>query len=128
MERRRHSLGLIRDAIIDFLGSRDADATVAEVREAVEKVLETVPASSVRSYLRLRPDIFLRARRGRYKMHFGQPTQELFPAESDEDTGPREFSYGRAHMELRDCFKWLEDQASESIEAVVTDPPCGLVE
>lgn len=128
MERQRHSPGLIRDAIIDFLASREADATVAEVRKAVENALGTVPASSIRSYLRLRPDIFFRTHRGRYKMQLGQPIEELFPPEDEEASEPQEFSYGKAHMVKGDCFKWLEDQSSNSIEAVVTDPPYGLVE
>lgn len=36
--------------------------------------------------------------------------------------------YGRAKLLHDDCLQWLEKQASNSIHAVVTDPPYGLVE
>jgi DNA modification methylase len=38
------------------------------------------------------------------------------------------FSLGNAVLHLGDCFEWLRHRAERSIEAVVTDPPYGLVE
>jgi len=38
------------------------------------------------------------------------------------------FSYGRATLTLADCLEWLADRAPLSVQAVVTDPPYGLVE
>lgn len=38
------------------------------------------------------------------------------------------FTHGRAKLYLGDCFDWLEGQPANSIHAVVTDPPYGLVE
>ena len=64
----RHPPGVVRDAIVDYLDAANADATVAEITRAVEARVGPVPASSVRSYLRLRPDRFHRIRHGRYQL------------------------------------------------------------
>ena len=37
-------------------------------------------------------------------------------------------THGQAALYLADCFDWLEARATNSIEAVITDPPYGLVE
>ena len=37
-------------------------------------------------------------------------------------------THGQAALYLADCFDWLETRAANSIEAVITDPPYGLVE
>lgn len=60
--------GEVRDAIISFLRSHSGDAAVSEIRDAVTKAIGEVPASSVRSYLRLNPEKFRSTGRGRYKM------------------------------------------------------------
>ena len=39
-----------------------------------------------------------------------------------------EVRIGKARLVCADCFKWLSNAAQNSIEAVVTDPPYGLVE
>jgi DNA modification methylase len=38
------------------------------------------------------------------------------------------FTYGRTKLFAADCLAWLAEQPPNSIEAVVTDPPYGLVE
>jgi site-specific DNA-methyltransferase (adenine-specific) len=38
------------------------------------------------------------------------------------------FSYGRVALHHADCFEWLSSQPENSVHAVVTDPPYGLVE
>ncbi len=38
------------------------------------------------------------------------------------------FAYGKAQLFLGDCFDWLSCQSENSVHAVVTDPPYGLVE
>ena len=63
-----HPPGTIRDAIIAYLANHKQDASVADIQNAVEQQIGSVPASSVRSYLRLRPDTFQRTRRGRYRI------------------------------------------------------------
>jgi DNA modification methylase len=40
----------------------------------------------------------------------------------------REFTYGRQRLVLGDCFDWLAGAERNSVHAVVTDPPYGLVE
>jgi site-specific DNA-methyltransferase (adenine-specific) len=116
--------GQVRDAILEFMQTADTAVSVAEIRRAVSQKLGDVPASSVRSYLNLNvPEIFERVGRGQYRVkkkmnghasgpaHFKSilvsPTAELFRA---------------------DCFEWLASREANSIHAVVTDPPYGLVE
>src|SRR6266581_3391458 len=41
---------------------------------------------------------------------------------------PRSFSFGNATLIQDDCLTWLERQPTNSVHAVVTDPPYGLVE
>jgi hypothetical protein len=65
----RRRPGEVRDAIVAHL--REAgEASTSEIRAAVEQRLATpVPASSVRSYLRLNtPATFERTGRGRYRL------------------------------------------------------------
>src|SRR3954470_19783163 len=38
------------------------------------------------------------------------------------------FTFGRAKLFAGDCIEWLKDQQPNTIHAVVTDPPYGLVE
>lgn len=40
----------------------------------------------------------------------------------------RSFIFDKATLVLDDCFTWLERQPSNSLHAVITDPPYGLVE
>lgn len=63
--------GVVRDAIIDFLQEK-REATVAEIRTAVEAKLGPVPSSSVRSYLGNNvPDMFTRTAHARYRLKAG---------------------------------------------------------
>ena len=68
MDRHKRSPGTVRDAIVSCLDRAREDASVAEIHRAVEARIGTVPASSVRSYLRLRPDRFERTGHGRYRL------------------------------------------------------------
>ena len=48
-----------------------------------------------------------------------------------EDLDAADYPYtrhGRATLVRADCMRWLRGQAANSIEAVVTDPPYGLLE
>jgi DNA modification methylase len=114
--------GVIRDAIKSYLSGVESDASVFEIREAIERELGSVPASSVRSYLNLNvPEIFERVGRGRYKLK-KQPS---------EHAGNIEFLSAceeKAQLIPADCFDWLAQREASSIHAVVTDPPYGLVE
>lgn len=113
--------GTVRDAIRAFL-SEAGEASVAEIRAAVTKNLGNVPASSIRSYLNLNaPAQFERTGRGRYrlkkKLKTESPKIEFLSLVE-----------GKAQIVPVDCFDWLAQRDPCSIQAVVTDPPYGLVE
>ena len=128
MSKDKHPPGSIRDAIVGFLTETDGDASVAEIRHAVEQKIGSVPASSVRSYLRLRPDIFDRTVRGRYEIQNLHPSKvPILPKNGTEASLPV-FTHGDAKLYQADCFQWMEKCKPDSIQAVVTDPPYGLVE
>jgi len=62
--------GQVRDAIVAYLQEKQTDASVPEIHGAVAGRLgNEVPASSVRSYLRLNTgELFERTSRGRYRL------------------------------------------------------------
>lgn len=70
------------------------------------------------------PGTFERVERGRYR----------FAEEPAGDCEPTLFEpflavdVGKASLFLADCFAWLREREPNSIHAVVTDPPYGLVE
>lgn len=118
-----HAPGAIRDGIVDFMEALDRDASISEISEALALKLGKVPASSVRSYLNLNTQaLFERTGKGRYKLRSGQGSNVhrigLEPA----------VEVGKAKLYHADCFEWLAEQKPNSIHAVVTDPPYGVVE
>ena len=118
-----HAPGSIRDSIIGYLSEVQADATVTEIHEAVSRQLGAVAASSVRSYLNLNtPDVFERASRGRYRI---KPAAAKVGGEIAYLPA---FQSDRAKFYQADCFEWLSHQKPNSVHAVVTDPPYGLIE
>lgn len=114
--------GTIRDAIIDYLSSAD-EASVAEIRNAISSKLGSVPPSSIRSYLNLNvPKIFERVDRGRYRL------KKKLKTRSPRTVQFLSFKCDKAQLVPADCFDWLEQRDPCSIQAVVTDPPYGLIE
>jgi DNA modification methylase len=84
------------------------------------------PPSSVRSYLRLKTgDLFDLQERGHYALKKEDTSNRLTQGEG---LGGPCFTFGHALLRQGDCFDWLEHQPDESIHAVVTDPPYGLLE
>ena len=122
----KHSPGTVRDAIVACLCTTQGDASVSDIRQHVENSIGEVPASSVRSYLRLRPDIFERTRHGRYQLRAKGDCGETKgrPGSRSEPV----FRRGGAALFHDDCFNWLARQDEKSVHAIVTDPPYGLVE
>jgi DNA modification methylase len=116
--------GAIRDSIIAYLTELGADASLTEINTAVSGRLGGASASSIRSYLNLNvPDLFERVGRGRYRLtsHATATNVHLVrlkPAVKHE----------AATLYHADCFDWLAGAMSNSIQAVVTDPPYGVVE
>ncbi|QNR50177.1 DNA-methyltransferase [Pseudomonas chlororaphis] len=118
--------GVIRDSIISFLDSLGGDASTEEIVTAVKAKLGETPKSSVRSYLALNtPNIFERTARGRYRL------QGIYQANghaSDHEVNIKSANIGNAQLHNADCFEWLMQQKPASVQAIVTDPPYGLVE
>ena len=116
--------GEVRDAIVSMLGGRPRGASVAEIANGVKTRLGDVPASSIRSYLQLNtPKLFARMDRAQYVLNeflYQVPPTRLSPE--------RVYVHGKAKLIQADCLSWLEKQQSNSVHAVVTDPPYGLVE
>jgi site-specific DNA-methyltransferase (adenine-specific) len=141
--------GAVRDAIIDALAYRTHGATVAEITREVSQRIGSTPASSIRSYLRLNtPKLFAKVDRGHYRVReeaqatlpFANPrvlatlasrtgVEQYRVGTRDATATTREaFRFGNATLIHGDCFQWLATAQTNSIEAVVTDPPYGLVE
>jgi site-specific DNA-methyltransferase (adenine-specific) len=135
----KHPPGAVRDAILATLHDKPHGLVVAAIRAAVVRRLGETASSSIRSYLRLNtPDLFVRLSRGRYALAAEKRIREemqtvlALAASSGRRTEPAEegcaFRVGRAELIRADCFDWLKARAANSIHAVVTDPPYGLIE
>ena len=134
--------GVVRDAIVEALSYRPNGATVGEIASEVSSRIGETPASSVRSYLRLNtPRLFTKVDRGHYRVREEAQTTLAFqggPASFLERPGGkirrsaeplvRSFELGHARMLRDDCFAWLAKADTNTIEAVVTDPPYGVIE
>lgn len=132
--------GAVRDAILDTLAYRARGATVAEITEGVSQRIGPTAASSVRSYLRLNtPKLFTKIDRGQYVVREEAQATLAFANSARTAAGRGEppaitvlkreaFRFGNATLIHADCFDWLAQAPTNSVEAVVTDPPYGLVE
>jgi len=122
----RRRPGEIRDAIVTALTRRPGGASVAEIEVGVRELLGSAVSSSVRSYLRLNSDsLFRRRGRGVYTI---RETPEPYARSNQTQASFSSRVFGRATLLKGDCFDWLKIQPANSIHAVVTDPPYGLVE
>ncbi len=130
MDRRRP--GEVRDAIVAVLDGRREPASPQVISEEVSRLIGDVSASSVRSYLQLNtPELFVRTDRGQYVLSgFESPASAEMPPREGRDAAADEpgWSFGRAQLFHADCNEWLHRQPANSVHAVVTDPPYGLVE
>jgi site-specific DNA-methyltransferase (adenine-specific) len=120
----RFSPGHVRDAIVDFLSHSDDSVSLRDIEAVVVRKLGDVPRSSIRSYLNLNtPSTFERTERGSYRLAgVSRPAQASAPIHWEEH---RE---GRARLVLADAMDWLRTCEARSFQAIVTDPPYGLVE
>jgi DNA modification methylase len=123
----RRRPGQVRDAIIQVLEERQEGVSVREIATGVSELIGDVAPSSIRSYLQLNtPTLFARMERAQYVLNgFAEPHKPAPPARVLETPA---FRHGRATLLLGDCNQWLDEQPANSIQAVVTDPPYGLVE
>ena len=116
---------LHNNAIVSVLTARPYGASVADITQQVTALIGEVPASSVRSYLQLNtPQLFARMNRAQYALN----GLEYQPQAPSKKPASRSFIFDKATLVLDDCFAWLERQPSNSLHAVITDPPYGLVE
>ena len=123
----RRKPGEVRDAIVDVLEKAPAGASAGLISAEVSRLICEVSASSVRSYLRLNtPELFLRMDRGQYTLA-GFETGVL-PSAQSVRSELKTFRFGQATLIQDDCLSWLDQQADNSLHAVVTDPPYGLIE
>lgn len=123
----RRQPGQVRDAIIEVLDGRRGGASIEQITEGVGQLIGEVPSSSIRSYLRLNtPTLFARMDRAQYVLAGMEHVTK--PAPRTQHAAVTTFRHGRAVLSLADCVEWLDDQPANSIHAVVTDPPYGLVE
>lgn len=128
METRRLP-GEVRDAVVEVLADRPHGASVAEIVAGVHEAIGEVPRSSVRSYLRLNtPRLFVRQRRGHYSLKEASTTEARIPPHPTGRANWPTHCFGRTVLYNTDCLEWLVSQEPNSIHAVVTDPPYGLVE
>ena len=123
----RRRPGEVRDAIIQVLEERRTGGSVKEIANGVSELIGDVPASSIRSYLQLNtPAMFARMDRAQYVLNGFDDAPA--PAPGARRRAAAEFHFGRTRLTHGDCSAWLDAQAAQSIHAVVTDPPYGLVE
>lgn len=124
----KHRPGAVRDAIVQALVGRPSGASVKEIERLVLEQLGPVPSSSVRSYLRLNtPELFLRMDRAQYALNL----EDVEIPASKKPVSHQKFRsclIGKSNLILADCHDWLSSQKPSSIQAVVTDPPYGLIE
>ncbi len=116
--------GRIRDSILGYLGTIGCDASLDEIHEAVRADLGLVAPSSVRSYLNLNtPQKFIRTSKGRYSI---SRFEEIEPIASSKTSDF--LRIGKAKLYTSDCMSWLATQSTNSVHAVITDPPYGIRE
>ena len=124
----RYAPGRVRDAIMQVMYLTSKPLSVNEIEKRVCGIIGPAPTSSVRSYLRLNtPERFVREERGLYRIRGPEEVgiqRTLF--QNQEWREPIRF--GKAQLIHGDCFDWIEQQDSNSLHAVVTDPPYGLHE
>jgi DNA modification methylase len=121
----RRRPGEVRDAIVSVLEGHPRGASVQAITQEVADLIGDVPPSSVRSYLQLNTDtLFARMERAQYSLI---DSEEPPPPKSAGGAWPR-FVHGRAELLQADCIDWLDAREAQSVHAVVTDPPYGLVE
>lgn len=119
----RNAPGTVRDSIVEFLGTTES-AQVGEIQRAVNDRLGDVAASSVRSYLNLNVgELFERTSRGQYRLRRKDSREKRTTEVLAKPT-----VHGNAQLYQADCLEWLRARESNSIHAVITDPPYGLLE
>lgn len=112
--------GALRSEIISILSPRPDGARISEIEGRVRQKYPDVASSSIRSYLNKHvPDLFERIGRGMYRMA-GSASSVATKFSATPTIG--------GDLYQCDALDWLRARSKNSIHAVVTDPPYGLVE
>src|SRR5581483_2029609 len=124
----RRKPGEVRDAIFQFFSDAPRAANVSEIRQAVaQQIKGQLSESSVRSYLRLNtPHNFERTAHGTYRLRGTNGDADREAPLTSHFTPT--LVYRQCKLYHADCFDWLASQSHNSIHAIVTDPPYGLLE
>lgn len=123
----RRKPGEVRDAIMGFLAGCSGEVSLSQIRQGVaERIKGQLSESSVRSYLRLNTGgEFERTCRGTYRLRGGRgENRATMPKEGCAPA----LTFGRCTLYEADCFDWLRSRGPNSVHAIVTDPPYGLLE
>lgn len=109
----------VQDAIRTVLVSSSNPMSVSDICAAIaSRSSHLIPESSIRSSLRIQSrkgdGLFTCISRGMYAMN---PRLDC-----------RTFGYGDSELVNADAFSYMATMPSESVHAIVTDPPYGLVE
>ncbi len=121
----RKKPGQVRDAILEVLDGRPDGATIKEIAHGVQAIVGSVAPSSIRSYLRLNtPQMFARMDRAQYVLKGLNGVDERPQIRRKAP----EIIFGQSRLIHDDCFLWLDKQDANSVHAVVTDAPYGLLE
>ena len=124
--RERRRPGEVRDAIVTVLSTKPRGAAVSEIEEGVRALIGEAASSSIRSYLRLNSEsLFQREDRGLYML---REAPAEYARAANRQVPFNSYAFGRSRLFEADCISWLQQQPENSIHAVVTDPPYGLVE
>jgi DNA modification methylase len=125
----RRRPGEIRDAIVAVLSAKPRGASVADIEFGVNELIGAAPSSSIRSYLRLNSKVLFRnIDRGIYAIRDRAVDRHQVAVVAEPESPRPSFSYGKSELVQADCLEWLREQPRNTIHAVVTDPPYGLVE
>ena len=113
----------LQEDIVECLRHSESDFSAQDAIDALCAYGRIALLSSVRSCLSSNtPKVFERVSRGRYRLAH---QSALRTAKKPAATAA---FYGRAALYHVDCFEWLQKRKAQSIHAVVTDPPYGLLE
>lgn len=124
----RRRPGEVRDAILAVLSAYPDGASVQSIEKRVTQLIGKSATSSIRSYLRLNtPSVFVRTARAHYALKARRGNGKVREASVQYAIHPA-FTFGKATIYKEDCLDWLKRQETNSVHAVVTDPPYGLFE
>ena len=124
---RRRRPGEVRDAIVTVLSAKPRGAPVSEIEEGVRALIGAAASSSIRSYLRLNAASTFPSRRSR-ALHIARSSCGIRAHGEQRGSHLKSYLFGRSTLFEADCISWLQQRPENSIHAVVTDPPYGLVE